>query len=212
MKAFGAMRVGGLLLAGGQSRRMGGGDKCLLQLGGMTLLEHARNRLEPQVECIALNANGALERFDAFDLPILEDVVEGFAGPLAGVLTGMRWARENHPHLTHIATAPSDTPFFPRDVVARMCAAAMESSVPLACAASNGRTHPVFGLWDVRLADDLERALRDEGLRKIDIWTGRHGVAHAGYDVADFDPFFNINEPQDLLEAGALLQRLDAHG
>ena len=212
MKVFGAMRVGGLLLAGGQSRRMGGGDKCLLQLGGMTLLEHARNRLEPQVECIALNANGSIERFDGFGLQVLEDVVEGFAGPLAGVLTGMCWARENHPQLTHIATAPSDTPFFPRDVVARMCAAAMESSVPLACAASNGRTHPVFGLWDVRLADDLERALRDEGLRKIDIWTGRHGVAHAGYDVADFDPFFNINEPQDLLEAGALLQRLDAHG
>ena len=211
MSVLGAMHVGGLLLAGGQSRRMGGGDKCLLKLGGITLLEHARSRLEPQVECIALNANGALERFDAFGLPVVEDVVKDFAGPLAGVLTGMLWARENHPHLTHIATAPSDTPFFPRDVVGRMCAAAMESSVPLACAASNGRAHPVFGLWDARLAGDLERALRNEGLRKIDIWTRRHGVAHANYDVSYYDPFFNINEPGDLIEAEALLQRIDSH-
>ena len=206
METIHAMRIGGVLLAGGQSRRMGGGDKCLLQLGECSLLQHARRRLEPQVECLALNANGDAARFGEIDLPVLADGIEGFAGPLAGVLAGLRWAQRQQPQLSHIATAPGDTPFFPLDVVARLCAAALEAGTPLACAHSRGRAHPVFGLWSVELADDLEAAMRQENLRKIDLWTQRHGIAHAQYAAEVFDPFFNINKPEDLLEAAAMLE------
>lgn len=209
MRAIRAMRIGGILLAGGQSRRMGGGDKCLLPLGGMPLLEHARKRLEPQVEWLVLNANGDPARFAEFGMPVLADGIEGFAGPLAGILAGLRWAQSCHPQLSHIATVPCDTPFFPGDVVARLCATALESGTPLACASSNGRTHPVFGLWPVSLVDDLEQAMIHEDLRKIDLWTNRHGVAHACFEASPFDPFFNINHPDDLIEASAMLMVMD---
>lgn len=199
------MRIGGVLLAGGQSRRMGVADKCLLPLGGLPLLEHARRRLQPQTARLAINANADPARFAAFALPVLADEVEGFAGPLAGVLAGMRWGQKEQPPLTHIVTAPGDGPFLPPDLVARLQAAAARADTPLACAASGGRAHPVFGLWPTSLADDLERALRHEGLRKIAIWSARHGVAEAEYPAAPFDPFFNINRDEDMREAEAIL-------
>lgn len=208
MEAIRAIRVGGILLAGGRSRRMGGGDKCLLNLGDAALIEHARRRLEPQVECLALNANGDPVRFEKLGLHVFADGIEGFAGPLAGILAGLRWAQIRNPQLSHIATAPGDTPFFPKDLVARLCAAALESGVPLACAESKGRAHPVFGLWPVGLADDLERAMLQDELRKIDLWTQRHGVAQAHFDAIPFDPFFNINQPEDLHKAADMLEEM----
>ena len=202
------MKIGGILLAGGQSRRMGGGDKCLLPLGGIPLLQHARRRLEPQVMCLAINANGDPARFADFALPTLPDATPDFPGPLAGVLAGLRWAKASHPHLTHIATVPGDTPFFPLDLVGRLCAAALQAATPLACAASGGRAHPVFGLWPVHLADDLHHALYRENLRKIDLWTERHGIAQARYASQPFDPFFNINHPEDMQQAAAILHAM----
>lgn len=199
------MRIGGVLLAGGQSRRMGGADKCLLSLGGLPLLEHARRRLQPQTARLAINANAEPARFAAFALPVLADEVEGFAGPLAGALAGMRWGQKLHPPLTHIVTAPGDGPFLPSDLVVRLQAAAARADTPLACAASGGRAHPVFGLWPTALADDLEHALRHEGVRKIAVWSARHGVAEAEYPAAPFDPFFNINREEDMREAEAIL-------
>lgn len=198
-------RVIGVLLAGGLSRRMGGGDKCLRPLDGRPILAHVVARARPQVDGLILNANGDPARFADFGLPVAPDVVEGFAGPLAGVLTGMEWALANRPEASWIATIAVDTPFFPRDLIARLVAAVRAESADLACAASGGRSHPVFGLWPVRLAPALRHALVAEGLRKIDAWTARHRLATVAFPATPADPFFNVNHPEDLAEAERLL-------
>jgi molybdopterin-guanine dinucleotide biosynthesis protein A len=195
--------VVGVLLAGGQARRMGGGDKSLRQLGDRTILEHVIERARPQVAALVLNANGDPDRFARFGLPVAADVVEGFAGPLAGVLTGMEWARAHRPSCAWIATIATDTPFFPEDLVARMCQAI--EGAELACASSNGRANPVFGLWPVRLADDLRRAMVEEEIRKVDVWTARYRLVEVDFPAEPFDPFFNTNRPEDLAEAERLL-------
>jgi molybdopterin-guanine dinucleotide biosynthesis protein A len=200
--------VVGVLLAGGQARRMGGGDKCLRRLGGRTILEQVIERARPQVAALVLNANGDPARFAAFGLPVAADVIEGFAGPLAGVLTGMEWARAHRADCPWIATLATDTPFFPADLVGRMLSAVDEQGADLACAASGGRAHPVFGLWPVRLADELRWAMVDQAIRKVDVWTARHRLAEVSFPTEPIDPFFNTNRPEDLAEAERLLRAL----
>lgn len=197
--------VAGVILAGGLSRRMGGGDKTLMQLGGRTILEHVVERARPQVADLALNANGAPARFAGFGLPVVADVVGGYAGPLAGILTGLEWAAANAPGCAWLASFAADAPFLPGDLVSRLRGAAEDRRAVLACAASGGRTHPVFGLWSVDLRDDLRHALVDEDMRKIDAWTARHGVVHVEFPAEPVDPFFNVNRPEDLAAA----ERLD---
>lgn len=195
----------GVLLAGGQARRMGGGDKCLRSLAGKPILAHVIERIAPQVDSLVLNANGDPARFAAFDLPVLPDVVGDFAGPLAGVLTGMEWVAENRPDCPWIVTIATDTPFLPADLVTAMTAAREKERAELACAVSNGRTHPVFGLWPVALAAALRKAMVEEDIRKVDRFTGRYRLAEAVFPTAPFDPFFNTNRPEDLEEAERLL-------
>jgi molybdopterin-guanine dinucleotide biosynthesis protein A len=194
----------GVLLAGGQSRRMGGGDKCLRPLGHGTILEAVVARARPQVAGLVLNANGDPARFAAFDLPVAGDVVGDFAGPLAGVLTGMAWARAHHPGWPWIATIATDTPFYPRDLVARLLDA-VQGGADLACAASGGRAHPVFGLWPVRLEAELRQAMTAEGVRKVDVWTARYRLAEVAFPTEPVDPFFNANRPEDLAMAERML-------
>lgn len=208
--AHGSDLVTGVLLAGGQSRRMGGGDKCLRALGGTQILDRIVARAAPQTDALMLNANGDARRFDVFGLPVAGDVIEGFAGPLAGVLTGMDWAAANTPDARWIATFATDAPFFPEDLVARLLAAVEAEGADMACASSAGRHHPVFGLWPVRLRDDLRRAMTEEDIRKVDIWTGRYKLAVAEFDAEPFDPFFNTNRPEDLEEAERLLAAREA--
>ncbi len=196
--------VVGVLLAGGQARRMGGGDKCLRELGGQTMLARVIARVRPQVGRLVLNANGDPARFAAYGLPVVADVVSGQAGPLAGVLTGMTWAAENAPACPLIATVPTDAPFLPADLVARLHAA-LEDGADMACAMSGGRAHPVVGLWPVRLLEALRRAVIEEGVRKVDQWTGRHGLATVDFDADPIDPFFNANTPEDMAAAERLL-------
>jgi molybdopterin-guanine dinucleotide biosynthesis protein A len=198
----------GVLLAGGQARRMGGGDKCLRPLGGRTILARVTERAAPQVAALVLNANGDPARFQAFALPVAADVVEGFAGPLAGVLTGMEWARANRPDCAWIATIATDTPFFPADLVARLCRAV--GPADMACAGSNGRANPVFGLWPVRLAEDLRRAMVEEEIRKVDVWTARYRLVEVDFAAEPFDPFFNTNQPEDLVEAERMLRAVSS--
>jgi len=195
--------VAGVLLAGGQARRMGGGDKCLRELGGMTLLARTIERVRPQVKTLVLNANGDPARFAAYGLPVIQDVIEGFAGPLAGVLTGLEWVRANAPNCPWMLSAPTDAPFLPDDLVATMKDAVDELFADMACAMSNGRNHPVVGLWPVRLAGELRKALVEEDIRKIDVWTARYRLAEVPADPVD--PFFNANRPEDLAEAERLL-------
>jgi len=195
----------GLLLAGGLSRRMGGGDKTLQTLAGRTILDRVIGTARPQVDRLILNANGDPARFAAFGLPVVADVVEGYPGPLAGVLTGLEWARANAPHARWLVTFATDAPFLPGDLVARLTGAVERDGADLACARSDGRTHPVFGLWPVALADDLRRAVVEVGVRKVDAWTARYHLAVADFSTDPVDPFFNANRPEDLEEAERLL-------
>ena len=197
------MIVAGVLLAGGLARRMGGGDKSLRLLAGRPLLDWVIERAQPQVASLALNANGDLQRFARFGLPLIADSIPGFAGPLAGVLAGLEWAAGAVAGVTHVASFATDAPFLPRDLVARL-AAAVENGADLACAASDGRAHPVFALWPVTLRGDLRRALAEEGLRKVDEWTARYRLVEVAFAAAPVDPFFNANRPEDLAEAEAL--------
>jgi len=194
-----------VLLAGGLSRRMGGGDKCLREVGGRSILDRVVERVRPQVDRLLINANGDAARFAGFGLPVAPDDVAGYAGPLAGVLTGMMWARRHAPEATDIVTVPTDGPFVPRDLTARLSAARDAAHADLAQAASGGQVHPVVGLWPVRLAEDLRRALVEQGVRKVDVWTARHRLATVEFSTAPVDPFFNANRPEDLAEAERLL-------
>jgi molybdopterin-guanine dinucleotide biosynthesis protein A len=200
-----AQPVAGVILAGGLSRRMGGGDKCLRPIGGRPILARIVERVRPQVDALVLNANGDPTRFAAFDLPVAADVVEGFAGPLAGVLTGLEWAARHAPQCSWVASFASDAPFLPRDLVARLLAAVEGEGADLACAASQGQAHPVFGLWRTDLAGALRKALVEEGIHKVDRWTARYKLVQVGFAVEPVDPFFNANSPEDLAEAERLL-------
>ncbi len=197
--------VAGLLLAGGRATRMGGGDKCLRPLAGRPLLAHVIERLRPQADPLLLNANGDPTRFAGFGLPVVADGVPGFAGPLAGILAGLEWTRDRLPDHPLLLSAPTDAPFLPPDLVARLAEARRREGAAIAMAGSGGRIHPVAGLWPVALADDLRRALTEEGLRKVDAWTARHGVAVAEFPIGAVDPFFNANRPEDLSEAERLI-------
>lgn len=197
----------GVLLAGGLARRMGGGDKPLRTIGGRTLLAHAVTRLAPQCAELIVNANGDPARFGDLGLPVVADSVEGFAGPLAGVLAALDWVRENRPNHDWVVSIPTDSPFLPRDLVAALHRARERAGVPLSCARSGEQTHPVVGLWPVALAEQLRHALVVEDMRKIDRWTALHGVAEAVWPDEPYDPFLNANRPEDLTEAEGVLAR-----
>lgn len=194
-------RTIGVVLAGGLARRMGGGDKGLIALHGRPILEHVLEHLAPQVGRIVINANGDPGRLSGYGLPIVADPVEGFAGPLAGVLAGMQWAAAHGAGAGWIVTAATDTPFFPTDLVRRFQEAVSGGRADMACAASGGRTHPVFGLWPVALRADLGQAMRSDGVRKVDLWTARHRLAVVEFAAQPYDPFFNVNRPEDVAEA-----------
>jgi molybdopterin-guanine dinucleotide biosynthesis protein A len=194
----------GLVLAGGLARRMGGGDKALIRIGAHTILDRVLERLTPACTGILLNANGDPARFAPFGLPVVPDDVEGFAGPLAGILAGLDWAARNAPGTEWLVSVPADCPFLPRDLVPRLHAARAEAGTALACAQSGDWRHPVVGLWQVALRGDLRRALVDDGLRKIEVWTARHGVALAAWPAEPVDPFFNVNTPEDAAAAARL--------
>ncbi len=204
----------GVILAGGLATRMGGGDKALLPLGGRPLLGHVIERLQPQVAALALNANGDAARFESTGLPVIADSIPGFAGPLAGVLAGLDWAAEQGAEA--IVTVAADTPFFPCDLVPRLLLTAEGQTHPLVLAATKGDAqtksksrsglirHPTFGLWPVALRDDLRAALQG-GLKKVVLWTDKHGGRECLFPSDPFDPFFNVNTPEDLTRAEELL-------
>jgi molybdenum cofactor guanylyltransferase len=194
----------GVLLAGGLARRMGGGDKPLKTIGGKTILDHVIARLKPQCDGLILNANGDPARFAAFGLPVVADTVEGFAGPLAGVLAALDWTAAQRPDVEWVLSAATDCPFLPRDLLARLHEARKNEAAKLAVAASDGQTHPVIGLWNVVLRDELRHALVVEDVRKIDRWTARYPLATVTWPAAPLDPFFNANTVEDIAEAERL--------
>ena len=191
----------GLILAGGLARRMGGGDKARTRIGGATILERVLTRFVPQCSRTILNANGDTARFADTGLTVVTDSVPDFAGPLAGVLAGLDWAAANAPRNEWLASVPGDCPFLPTDIVPRLHEARRKASTALACARSGERRHPTVALWPVMLREELRRALVNEGLRKIEAWTSRYGVALADWPAAPVDPFMNINTPEDAARA-----------
>jgi molybdenum cofactor guanylyltransferase len=193
--------VPGLILAGGLARRMGGGDKLRVRIGGVSILARVLACMRPQCSALIINANGDPARFADTGLPVVADSVPDFAGPLAGILAGLDWAAANATDVKDVASVPGDCPFLPSDLVARLRHARAKVGTPLACARSGDWRHPVVGLWPVALREDLRRALTEEGLHKIEIWTGRHGVAIADWPATPIDPFFNVNRPEDVAEA-----------
>ena len=192
------------MLAGGLARRIGGGDKSMIEVGGRPMLARIIARLAPQCDGLILNANGDPARFSAFGMPVVADAVAGFAGPLAGLLAALDWAAANRPDVGWVASAAGDCPFAPRDLVARLRAAALAQGAPLAVAASGGRAHPTMGLWSVGLREDLRQALVVEDCRGVGRWAARHRPAAAAWPTTPFDPFFNVNTRDDLAEAERL--------
>jgi molybdopterin-guanine dinucleotide biosynthesis protein A len=199
----------GLVLAGGLARRMGGGDKARIEIGGITILDRVLATLSAQCTGIVINANGDPERFADTGVQVIPDSVPGHPGPLAGILSGLDWLAAQDNGIEWVLSVPGDCPFLPDDLVARLHQArrAMGTGVPLACARSGEWRHPVVGLWPLALRADLRRALTEEHLRKIEVWTARHGVAIADWPAEPVDPFFNINTPEDAERASLAMQQ-----
>jgi len=196
----------GLVLAGGQAQRMGGGDKAFLTVGGEMMLARVLARLAPCASII-LNANGDPDRFSRYGLPVVADGIPDFAGPLAGILAGLDWAAQNTPQIEWMASVPGDCPFLPMDLVPRLHAARSAEKKPLASVRSGKRTHPVVGLWPVALREDLRRALTVEEVHKVDAWTARHGLALADWPDQPVDLFFNVNTKEDRAKAEEIAAR-----
>ncbi|MFK5980471.1 MAG: molybdenum cofactor guanylyltransferase MobA [Rhizobiaceae bacterium] len=188
----------GVVLAGGLSRRMGEQEKSLLELGGKPIIEHGISRLKNQTSNILINANGDPGRFSHFDLPVQADTVEGFAGPLAGILAGMRWCEANAPNCRYVLSIAADTPFFPNSLAERLLAEIPNDKEAIALASSDNRRHPVFGLWSISLADDLHKFLVDEENRKVMLFVERYPYCIVDFEFETSDPFFNVNTPEDL--------------
>jgi len=196
-------KVLGCVLAGGQSRRMGGGDKSLLDVGGRSMLEIILARLSNQLPEIILNANGDPGRLAQFNLPVVADPVGEYAGPLAGVLAGLTHAREQNPDVTHVVSVAGDTPFFPTNLVERLCSSVPADKPVIALASSSSKLHPVFGLWPVALYDDLRTWLQTGQSGKVLAFVDRHDSVEVSFDVdpaTGLDPFFNANKPDDLVK------------
>jgi molybdenum cofactor guanylyltransferase len=199
------MAVTGVILAGGQARRMGGGDKCLRLLGGRPILAHIIERVRPQVAHLVLSANGDPARFAAFGLEVVADPVPGSVGPLAGILAALDWAAERARESTFIASFPADTPFVPSDLVSRLVGAALGADADLAWAVSNGQRHPATAVWRVGLREDLRAAITVEKLYRIADWTCRYRLVEVPFAVDAVDPFLNINRAADLEAAERFL-------
>ena len=194
-----AERILAMVLAGGLARRMGGGAKPLVPLGGRPLLAHLLGRLRPQVASVSINANDRVEEYRSFGLAVLADSLPDRPGPLAGILVALDWAAEEG--ATRVLTVPGDTPFLPPDLVVRLAAA----DAPAVIARSAGRRHPAVGLWPVAAREALRVAIRDEGLRRVEDWVDRLGAVAVDFPAMPVDPFFNVNDPDDLAEAERLL-------
>jgi molybdopterin-guanine dinucleotide biosynthesis protein A len=200
----------GLVLAGGLARRMGGGDKARIKIGGTTILQRVLSGIEPQCSRVIINANGDPVRFADTGLPIVADSVPDFAGPLAGILAGLDWTATNAPDHEWLLSVPGDCPFLPNDLTTRLHQARAAADTRLACARSGEWRHPTVGIWPVALREDLRHALIVEDLHKIEIWTARYGIAIAGWPDKPVDPFFNVNTPEDAARAEMLAAQIHA--
>jgi molybdopterin-guanine dinucleotide biosynthesis protein A len=194
--------VVGIILAGGLARRMGGGDKCLLPLAGKTLLQRTIDRIQPQVSTLLLNANGNSLRFARTRLPVVADQYANNLGPLAGIHAGFTWMKSNAPDAQWLLSVASDTPFFPANLADSLLEAIGESK--LVVARSNQQPHPVFALWHISLIDEIANQLATGEVPRLQDWITVHQPVTVDFTADGYDPFFNINTPQDLYAAEPL--------
>ena len=214
LKTVDRPKLVGCILAGGLSRRMGGGDKCLINIQNKPILEYVIKRLSPQVDEIVINANGDANRFSPFKLPVISDPIDGFAGPLAGILAGLLWTKKNAPEVKYMLSVAGDTPFFPLNLANDLAMNQSATKSEIKLASSHGKLHPVFGLWPVQLASNLKRWLTSGQEKKVLAWVNchpNHAVEFGGIQVGDelIDPFFNINTPADKAIATELINEID---
>ena len=187
----------GSILAGGKSKRMGK-DKLFLNLDNKTLIEHTIIKVKKYLKDLIIITNKENEFFSTNNLTIVKDCIEGQLGPLVGILTAMKWARENSPKYSWIATFPCDTPFFPESIILKFIEESKKKESLILCASSHGRKHNIFGLWSLDLYDKLHNDLVNNKVRKVQDWTKVNNIKNLEFKFKDYDPFFNINTIEDL--------------
>jgi molybdopterin-guanine dinucleotide biosynthesis protein A len=203
-------RIMGLILAGGRARRLGGGGKALLEVGGRPMLARVIAAMMPQVGCLVLNANEDAARLASWGLPIVGDAAPD-QGPLAGLLAGMEHAHAHLPGVTHVLTVPVDAPLLPADLGNRLAMALAQGDATIAVAQSGGRLHHVVALWPVALRPDLQVALH-RGVRRVAAFAAEHGHCAVDWPVKPFDPFMNVNTPENLSDIESMLSKGSSKG
>ena len=197
----------GAILAGGQSKRMGK-DKLFLELNNKKLIEHTIDKVKKYLKKIIIITNQDNEFFFKNNLTTVKDCIEGQLGPLVGILTAMKWAKENLSKCSWIATFPCDTPFFPESIIKSFIEESKKKESLILCASSHGRKHNIFGLWSLDLYDKLKNDLINKKIRKVQDWTEKNKIKNLEFKFIDYDPFFNINTEEDLAFAKKLSTKI----
>ena len=223
LQNFGPVRSGavvGVVLAGGEGRRMGPGAlKPLRLLDGRPMVAHVVERLRPQVMDLVIVANDPSEEFRALDVPVIPDPAdleeaarrEGRRlGPRAGILAGMEWALKHHPHCGWILTAPADVPFLPLDLTVRLCGLMHVPEPDVLMVRHGKRREHTIAVWSVKLATDLRRAILEEGMRRVETFAQRYAFEELVWP-GNAAPFLNVNTPAELSEAMRRLERVRSH-
>ena len=187
----------GAILAGGQSKRMGK-DKLFLELDNKKLIEHSIDKVKKYLKQVIIITNQNNEFFFKNNLITVKDCIEGQLGPLVGILTAMKWAKENSKEYSWVATFPCDTPFFPEKIIKSFIEESEKKESLILCASSHGRKHNIFGLWSLDLYDKLKNDLVNKKIRKVQDWTEKNQIKNLEFEFKDYDPFFNINTQEDL--------------
>ena len=188
-----------VILAGGESKRFGGGFKTLSKINGKSIFIRILEKLKKNEIEILINANQNHEEFQKSKLPIIKDKKEGFLGPLAGIHSSISWCLKEYKDKEWIFTVPSDTPFLPENLLDKFCNK-LEQNIEILVARSNNKVHPVISMWNVNLLNSLEKELSQKN-RKIMTWVEKHNFDYVDFDYKIFDPFFNINTINDLKRA-----------
>ena len=197
----------GVILAGGLSRRMKGGNKFFKKINGKFLIEYVIHNASDQVSRLIINTNSNSSKFKKFNLEIINDSVKGFKGPLSGILSAMHYGEQKN--FKWIVTMPCDAPFFPINLVSKLMEKAREKKCKIVIAKSNKRVHPVFGIWSISLKNSLSKTLIKENQRKIDLFIHKHSYSVVNFSYKNIDPFFNINDYNDLKKSNNFLKRIN---
>ena len=197
----------GAILAGGQSKRMGK-DKLFLEINNKKLIEHTIDKVKKYLKEVIIITNQDNEFFSKNNLITVKDCIEGQLGPLVGILTAMKWAKENLTKCSWIATFPCDTPFFPESIIRNFIHESKKKESLILCASSHGRKHNIFGLWSLDLYDKLKDDLINKKVRKVQDWTEKNKIKNLEFTFKDYDPFFNINTEEDLEFAKKLSKKI----